>query len=106
MRFASSLCLVNSCLVVHGRVHVVGSSSVTTYSMVVGLVRVQRSMMCRFSRDPMNSFLPLKFVTSTTRVLPSQWPRESPHQKRTDDGRCALPSTGIVRCHPCPCPVS
>ena len=36
LRFASSLCLVNSSLAVHGCVHTVGSSTVTTYSSVVG----------------------------------------------------------------------
>ena len=42
-------------------------------------VRVQRSMRCRFSRDPKASVFGLKFVRSTTRVFPSQWPRESPN---------------------------
>ena len=44
----------------------------------VGPVRVQRSTRCRFSREPWKSVLGLKFVTSTTSVSPSQWPRESP----------------------------
>ena len=33
-------------------VHTVGSSTVTSYARVVGLVRVQRSTICRFSRVP------------------------------------------------------
>src|SRR5438128_4666421 len=106
MRLYLSSCLTNSCLAVHGLTHVVGSSSVTTYSIVVGLTRVHRSTMCRFSRDPMYSLLPSKFVTSMTSVLPSQWPRESPHHRRIDGGRCGLPSIGTVRCHPWPCSVS
>src|SRR5262249_46633116 len=99
---APSFCLFISCLTVHGLVQVVGSSIVTTYSSVSGFRRVQRSTRCRFSRDPWKSVFGLKFVTSTTRVLLSHRPRESPHHCRTDEGRCGLPSTGITRCHPCP----
>src|ERR1700720_2209242 len=101
----SSGCFPRSCTAVHGFVHVVGSSIVTRYSIVFGPVRVQRSIRCKLSVDPRKSVFPLKLVTSTTRVLPSKWARESPHQRRTDGGRCGEPSTGIVRCHPCPCPV-
>src|SRR5216684_5423026 len=104
MRLNLSLCLANSSTAVHGFVHVVGSSIVTLYSIVCGPVRVQRSIRCSLSVDPRKFVLPLKLVTSTTRVLPSQWPRESPHQSRIDEGRCGLPSTGMLRCHPCPWP--
>ena len=41
-----------------------------------------------------------KFVTSTTSVLPSHRPRESPHHWRTFDGRCGRSVIGITRCHP------
>ena len=39
----------------------------------------------------------VKFVVSTTSVLPSQWPRESPSHWRTVDGRCAPVPIGIIR---------
>src|SRR5436309_15624081 len=100
MRFASLLCMEYSCLTVHGFVHVDGSSIVTTYSSVFGPVRVQRSTKCRFSRDPMKSALGLKLVTSTTSVSPSHRPRESPKRWRMLLGKCELPPTGIMRCHP------
>src|SRR5438094_6413967 len=95
-----------SCLTVHGLVHVDGSSIVTTYSIVFGPVRVQRSTKCRFSRAPMKSDFGLKLVTSTTSVSPSHRPRESPKRCRIWLGRCGLPSMGTMRCHPCPCPTS
>src|SRR5215510_936304 len=104
--FSSLFCRVNSCLAVHGRTHTVGSSTVTAYSSVVGPVRVQRSTTCRFSRDPWKSVFALKFVTSTTSVLPSQRPRESPHHCRTCDGRWGRSVIGIVRDQPCPWPTS
>jgi hypothetical protein len=63
---------------VHGLVQTVGSLIVVLYSSVFASTRVQRSTTCRFSRDPRNSTFGLKLVTSTTRVLPSQWPRASP----------------------------
>src|SRR5712692_2422744 len=97
MRFISSLCLEYSCLTVHGFVHVVGSSTVTAYSSVFGPVRVKRSTRCKFSRDPIVSVLGVKFVTSMTSVLPSQWPRESPHHWRMLDGRCGLPFITMLR---------
>src|SRR2546427_12747778 len=102
MRFASLLCMEYSCLTVHGFVHVDGSSIVTTYSSVFGPVRVQRSTRCKFSRAPKKSVLGLKFVTSMTSVLPSQWPRESPHHWRTFEGRCGLPFITMLRCHASP----
>jgi hypothetical protein len=43
---------MNSCVTVHGFVHTVGSSMVTTYWRVFGLIRVQRSTKCKFSREP------------------------------------------------------
>src|SRR5882672_12608428 len=106
MRFAWSLCLVYSCLTVQDLVHVVGSSIVTAYSIVFASRRVHRSTRCRFSWDPWKYVLGLKLVTSTTSVLPSQRPRESPHHWRTCEGRCGFVVTGMMRCHPCPWPVS
>src|SRR5882757_1560505 len=84
--FSWSFCSVNSCFAVQGRVHTVGSSTVTAYSSVSDPVRVHRSTTCRFSRDPMKLVFRLKFVTSTTRVLPSQRPRESPYHWRNRIG--------------------
>src|SRR2546428_26684 len=75
MRFACSLCLCISCLTVHGFAHAVGSSIVTTYSSVFPSRRVQRSIRCRFSRDPRKSVLAVKLVTSTTSGFPSHPPR-------------------------------
>jgi len=40
--------------------------------------RVKRSMRCSFSLDPRKAVMPVKLVVSTTSVLPSQWPTESP----------------------------
>src|SRR5262249_14525154 len=45
------------CLTVHGRVHTVGSSMVTSYARVFGPVRVQRSTRCKFlARAPIIGF--------------------------------------------------
>ena len=74
-----------------------GSSTVTSYWMVPGSVRVNRSTTCRASLWGMPLIrpvaalvaiqpLPLKLVVSTTRVFPSQRPRESPSQLRTSAG--------------------
>src|SRR5471030_2406137 len=106
MRLPSSLCLVISCLTVHGFVHVVGSEIVTAYSSVFASRRVQRSTRCRFSREPRKLVFDEKFVTSTTNVLPSQCPRESPHHWRIGLGRCGLPFIATLRCHPWPWLVS
>src|SRR5438132_10007289 len=106
MRFASLLCMEYSCLTVHCFVHVDGSSIVTEYSSVLGPVRVQRSTKCKFSREPRKSVLGLKFVTSITRVWPSQRPRESPYHWRMLAGKCGLPFITMFRCQPCPCPTS
>ena len=91
---------MNSCLAVQGRAHTVGSSTVTAYSSEFGPVRVQRSTMCRFSRDPWKSVFGLKFVTSITRVLPSQWPRESPYHWRMLAGTWGLPSIDDIALPP------
>jgi hypothetical protein len=53
---------------------------------------------CRLSgcpRDPNESSMGVKLVTSMTSVLPSQWPRESPENWRMLDGRCGVP---FIRC--------
>src|SRR2546422_2268855 len=102
MRFAASFCFFSSWLTVHGLVQVVGSSIVTAYSIVFVSSRVHRSTRCRFSREPAKSLLGEKLVTSTTSVLPSQRPRESPHHCRTWDGRWGFVVIGLTRCHPCP----
>ena len=41
-------------------------------------MRRKRSTTCRFSLEPRKAVLSVKLVVSTTSVLPSQWPRESP----------------------------
>jgi hypothetical protein len=65
-------------MAVHGFVHVVGSSTVTSYFRVSSLTRVNRSVSRRFSRAALNSLFGEKFVVSTTSVSPSQRPRASP----------------------------
>src|SRR5438128_11399748 len=101
MRLAASLCFFISCLTVHDLVHLVGSSIVTAYSIVLASRRVQRSTRCRFSCAPWKSDFGEKFVTSTTSVLPSQRPRESPHHWRMVGGRCAAVVIGMLRGHAC-----
>src|SRR6185503_16657561 len=73
---------------VHGAVSIFGSSTTTRYSKICASGRLQRSTMCRASDDVCGSRsggcalpsqgLPLKFVTSTTRVSPSQCPTDEP----------------------------
>src|SRR5438105_12980935 len=106
MRLACSFCRFISCFTVHVFVHVVGSSIVTAYSSVFASTRVQRSIRCRFSRAPRKLLFGEKFVTSTTSVLPSHRPRESPHHWRIGLGKCGVPFITMLRCHPCPCDVS
>ena len=64
-------------------------------------------MTCRFSLEkmsdrvvaggPRNGVRSVKFVVSTTSVLPSQRPRESPWSKRSFGPTCGLPSSGMIR---------
>ena len=87
-------------MTVQGAVHAVGSSTVTSYWSVLGPTRVKRSIVWRFSAEPLKSLKVLfgeKFVVSTTSVSPSQWPRESPCHWRTLSEKCGLPSRGITR---------
>src|SRR6516162_7182311 len=100
MRLAASLCFFSSCLTVHALVHVVGSSIVTTYSIVAASRRVHRSTRCRFSCAPWKFDFGEKFVTSTTRLLPSHRPRESPRHCRMVGGRCGPSFTTMLRGHP------
>ena len=75
--------------------------------MVSGSTRVKRSIRRKLSSDPRNVarcipalislVLPVKLVVSTTSVLPSQWPRESPIHCRMPGGRCGRPSMGMMR---------
>src|SRR6266576_3023152 len=84
----------------HGRVHVWGSSIVYAYLIVVGLTSVNRSVIFRFSVDPWKlvaGVLSLKFLVSTTSVLPSQCPREMPSHVRTLAGGNGRPSNGMIR---------
>ena len=63
---------------VHGLAHVCGSSNVTDHSTVSGAVILNRSVIVRNSLEPRYGVLSVKFVVSTTRVLPSKCPRASP----------------------------
>src|SRR5256885_16860099 len=74
--------------------------------MVFESRRVHRSIRCKFSREPWKSVFGEKFVTSTTSVLPSQRPRESPHHWRLVAGRCGAIVFGKLRDLPCPGPGS
>ena len=44
---------------------------------------------------PTGRVFSVKFVTSTTEVLPSQWPRESPIPRRISESTCGRPSSGM-----------
>jgi hypothetical protein len=46
--------------------------------IVLASTRVKRSTTCSDAVEFLNLMRSLKFVVSTTSVLPSQWPRESP----------------------------
>src|SRR5438105_3785534 len=73
---------------VHGAVSIFASSTTTWYSKIVASGRLQRSTTCSASEEVCgNRFggwalpshgLPLKFVTSTTSVSPSQCPTDEP----------------------------
>src|SRR5947208_14480112 len=81
----------------HGRVHVVGSSTVNSYLSVFGSVIDRRSIRCMLVVDPRHSRPGSKLVVSITSVWPSQWPTESPSHLRTVEGRCGRPSVGTIR---------
>src|SRR5258708_23334632 len=59
-------------------VHVDGSSTVNSYRSVFSPARVKRSIRCVFALEPSRLVSRLKLTVSTTSVLPSQCPRESP----------------------------
>ena len=72
---------------VQEHVHVSGSVTVNSYSSVSASTRVKRSTSVMFADDPVpagaeprgiHRLSSSKFAVSTTRVSPSQWPRESP----------------------------
>ena len=65
--------------IVQGFVQVVGSSTVTSTRTVSGSTRVYRSIKWSVDDDLRKVVFSLKLVTSTTRVLPSHRPRESPN---------------------------
>ena len=58
-----------------------------------------------FSLAPLYLVLCVKFVVSTTRVVPSQRPTACPSHWRTCEGGCGRPSSQISRYAPpwCPC---
>src|SRR5947208_4679031 len=91
----------------HGLVHVAESSSVNSYRSVFGPASVKRSISF-VPAVPPRKLVPgaVKFVVSTTSVLPSQRPRESPSQFRTLDGRCGRPSRGMMRASLFDCMIS
>src|SRR5262245_49032456 len=93
---------------VNGLVNVDGSFTVNSYCSVLASTRVKRSTRRRFSADPYSlpeapmralnaATLDEKFLLSTTSVLPSQRPRESPSHVSMVDGRCGRLSIGIIR---------
>ena len=67
--------------------------------------RVNRSVRVSVSPDPTPlvivglklGVLSVKFVVSTTRVSPSQWPRASPIHWRMSSGGCGRPSKATTR---------
>src|SRR5580698_108493 len=91
------LVLVTAICAVQGLVNAVGSSTVNSYSNVSGEVRVKRSVKCKFRSDPRKEYSSEKFVVSTTSVLPSQCPRESPIHWRILLATWGLPSSGMMR---------
>src|SRR5439155_18670944 len=85
-----------------------GFTTVILYSTVSAAVRVKRSVMRMFSVDGFNggepgtpalvsAGLPLKFVLSTTSVLPSQCPLDSPKYCLIDESSTGRPSVGMMR---------
>src|SRR5207247_8854679 len=72
---------------------------VTVYLIVSESRRSHRSTRCRFSWDPWKFDFGEKFVTSTTSVLPSQRPRESPHHRRKFFATCGVWVSGVTRIH-------
>ena len=67
------------------------------YSITSSDTRVKRSVTLILSPDPWNGFLPLKLVVSTTRVSPSQRPRDRPIHCCRPGGGAAAPSSGMIR---------
>ncbi len=66
--------------------------------MASGPTRVKRSMTLTAEVEFRNFTLSLKLLVSTTSVLPSQWPRESPFQRRMFAPMCGrAPSIGMRR---------
>src|SRR6202521_3274154 len=81
-----------------GFVHVAGSSIVNLYSIVLWSLRVKYSVIFKvLALAPWKVAPGRKLVVSTTSVLPSQWPRESPCHGWILDERCGLPSRGMMR---------
>src|SRR6188508_3182741 len=92
----------------HGDTTISGASTVNLYSIVSLSVRVKRSVKRMFSVDGFNggepgtpelviAGFPLKFLVSTTSVLPSQRPLDSPMYCLIDGSRNARPSVGMMR---------
>src|SRR5262245_34216317 len=95
---------------VHGPVSIFGSCTTTWYSKICASGRLQRSTMCiasdevcgrRFGGWALPSQgLPLKFVTSTTSVSPSQCPTDEPWKDGLRDAigcRPFSPTIGMIR---------
>src|SRR6185369_3936422 len=82
---------------VHGFAHVRGSSKVTDHSTVFGPIGLKRSTSFRCSLDPRYAVLSVKFVVSTTSVLPSKWPRASPRYSRIFPLTCGAGPSGMIR---------
>ena len=102
MRFCSSLCLVNSCLTVQGRVHTVGSSMVTVIFERIGsgarpaLDQMQilaRALKIRLRTE-------IRHVDDERIAFPMAARVAVPLADQ--GGRCGLPFMTILRCQPWP----
>src|ERR1700674_83499 len=81
-----------------GFVQVVGSSIVNLYSIVLWSVRVKYSVIFKvLALAPWKVVPGRKLVVSTTSVLSSQWPRDSPCHRWMFSERCGRPSRGMMR---------
>src|SRR6185295_7898193 len=80
---------------VHGCVYDVGSVTVNSYFSVSASMRVKRSTTVVLAVDPCRLVFRRKLIVSTTSVLPSQRPRESPDHWRSFV--CGRPSVGMMR---------
>ena len=86
-------------MIVHGAVHVLGSSTVILYSSVFGPTRVNRSITLPSSDSglPLMAASGLTPVVVTTSVSPSQRPTDVPIHDLIAGLTVARPSVGMTR---------